>query len=218
MQNRKIAIFWDLDGTIIDSKECHYHSWKRVFEQHGYPFSRAAFEENFGRNNQAAIKAYLGFEPDRELAEKILEEKESLFREQVVEDGSLVPGVRSWLEAAKTYQFPQLIASSAPMENIKTTLEGFGLHAYFDALISGAALPAKPEPDIFLKTSRDVGYHPERCLVIEDSPPGVRAAKNAGMSCIAVSTSGNKNALSAADLVIEDFNFHFDRALFNVMG
>lgn len=218
MYHQKFAILWDLDGTIIDSKECHYRSWKWALEKQGYPFSQADFEENFGRNNQMAIKAYLGFTPDPELAERIMEEKEALFRERVIEEGSLVPGVRTWLEEAKNHRFPQLIASSAPMKNIKTTLAGFGLQSYFDRLVSGAALPAKPEPAVFLKASRDIGYPPERCLVIEDSPPGVNAAKNAGMPCIAVATSGNANALSAADLVIEDFNVPFNRALFTVMG
>ena len=218
MQNRQLAILWDLDGTIIDSKECHYHSWKTVFRKHGYPFSRDTYEENFGRNNQTALRNYLGFEPDSALAEDILEEKETIFRDRVVEEGQLVNGVREWLDAAKGYQIPQVIASSAPMENITSVLEAFNLQSYYKMLVSGAALPAKPEPDVFLKASREVGYPPERCLVIEDSIPGVHAAKNAKMVCIAVATSGNAHALTAADLVIEDFSFSFERALSTVIG
>jgi len=218
MKNRKLAILWDLDGTIIDSKECHYRSWKAVFTKHGYPFRRAAYEDNFGRNNQAALRIYLGFEPERALEEAILEEKEVIFRERVVEEGQLVIGVRDWLEAARKHTFPQVIASSAPMENIQAVLEGFGLMRYFEALISGAALPAKPRPDVFLKASQKVGCPPGRCLVIEDSIHGVGAAKNAGMPCIAVSTSGNAMALNAADLVVADFSIPLDQALSSVFS
>lgn len=218
MQNRQLAIFWDLDGTIIDSKECHYRSWKTAFEKFGFPFSRIAYEENFGRNNQTVLKIYLGFEPDQVLADAILEEKESVFREKVIEESSLVPGVRDWLDAAKGCQFPQVIASSAPMENIETTLAGFDLMAYFDAFISGADLPAKPQPDVFLKASQEVGFARGRCLVIEDSLPGVRAAKNAAMACIAVATSGKASVLEEADLVIADFKYSFDQAVSTVFS
>ena len=218
MQNQQLALLWDMDGTIIDSKECHYHSWKTVFTKHGYPFSRAAYEENFGRNNQTALRNYLGFEPNKALAQNILKEKEMIFRDRLVEESQLVSGVRDWLNAAKGHQFTQVIASSAPMENITSVLEAFNLQVYFEALISGEALPAKPEPDVFLKASREIGYPTERCLVIEDSIPGVLAAKNAKMACIAVSTSGNAQALTAADLVIEDFGFPFEHALAIVMG
>ncbi|MFW5714527.1 MAG: HAD hydrolase-like protein, partial [Brevefilum sp.] len=63
MQNQHTAILWDLDGTIIDSKECHYTSWKAALEKHGFSFNRSLFEGNFGRNNQAALRIYLGFKP-----------------------------------------------------------------------------------------------------------------------------------------------------------
>ncbi len=212
MDLQKLAILWDLDGTIIDSKECHFESWKAVFEKFGYPFSRAAYDENFGRNNHTALRAYLGFEPDQDLENAISEEKEAIFRRTVAEQARLMPGVRTWLEAAEAKKFPQVVASSAPMENIKTVLSDFRLESYFAHLISGANLPAKPEPDVFLTAAQMVGYPPERCLVIEDSKPGVQAAKNAGMRCIGVASAGNTEALASADLLLKDFNFSFERA------
>lgn len=213
MDVRHLAILWDLDGTIIDSKECHYQSWKTALEKYGYPFSRPAYEENFGRNNHTAIRIYLGFEPDIGLEDAILEEKELIFRENAAEQARLIPGVKNWLEKAENWQFPQVIASSAPMENIKTILTSFHLDSFFSYLISGADLPAKPEPDVFLTASQKVGYPPGRCLVMEDSPPGVHAAKNAKMRCIAVASAGNREALLSADLVLDDFTIPFDQAL-----
>ncbi len=218
MQNSQIAILWDLDGTIIDSKECHYNSWKAAFDQHGFSFSRTAYEENFGRNNQTAIRIYLGFQPESDLAEAIIEEKESIFREHVADQARLVPGVKTWLAQAKNYQFPQVIASSAPMKNIHVILEGFDLQPYFAHLVSGANLPAKPDPDVFLKAARRVGYPPENCLVIEDSKAGVLAGKNAAMRCIAVASGNNEESIASADLVLEDFTYPFGEALTIVFG
>ena len=208
-----LAILWDLDGTIIDSKECHFYSWKAVFDAYGFPFSREAYEKNFGRNNQTAIRVYLDFEPAQEMVDAISEEKEAIFRENVAEQAQLVPGVQTWLEEARAMGLPQVIASSAPMKNITDILESFQLASYFNHCISGADLPAKPEPDVFLQASQRVAVPGERCLVIEDSVPGVLAAKNAGMTCVAVATSRDAGALAAADLVIEDFTHAFESAL-----
>jgi beta-phosphoglucomutase len=213
MTIQRLAILWDLDGTIIDSKECHFESWKSVFEKFGFAFSRSAYDENFGRNNHTALRAYLGFEPDDDLETAISDEKEAIFRKTVAKQARLIPGVRTWLEEANARKFPQVIASSAPMENIKTVLTSFELDTYFEHLISGADLPAKPEPDVFLTTASSIGYLPVDCLVIEDSSPGVHAAKNAGMRCIGVASAGNQDNLVSADLVLKDFIYPFVHAL-----
>jgi beta-phosphoglucomutase-like phosphatase (HAD superfamily) len=71
--------------------------------------------------------------------------------------------------------------------------------------ISGADLPAKPEPDVFLQATHVLDQSIERFIVIEDSPPGVKAAKRARMMCIAVATNQPKSELMMADLVLEDF-------------
>ena len=210
---QSFAILWDLDGTIIDSKACHYNSWKAVFDRHGLPFSREAYERNFGRNNQTAIRSYLDFEPEPELVDAISREKEIIFRQRVAEGSRLVPGVLMWLKAARAQQLPQVVASSAPMENITSILESFDLTSYFEHCVSGADLPAKPEPDVFLLASQRVGFSASRCLVIEDSAPGVDAAKKASMACIAVATAGDEGVLKSADLVICDFTFPFDQAI-----
>lgn len=213
MQNHKLSILWDMDGTIIDSKECHFRSWEIALNKHGFKLDRSLYEKNFGRNNQTALPVYLGFQPDQILAEGILEEKEVIFRNTVGGQSQLIAGVRDWLEDASMRDYPQLIASSAPMENIVSVLETFNLTGFFDHLISGTDLPAKPEPDVFLKACAIVAYPPENCLVIEDSLHGVMAAKNAGMRCIAVATSGRQANLDAAELVIDDFTFPFEDAL-----
>jgi len=84
---------------------------------------------------------------------------------------------------------------------------------FFEHIFAGAELPAKPDPEIFLKAAKALGYAPENCCVIEDSPAGVRAAKAAGMHCIAVTTTFSKSELSLAEAVIDDFTLPVNTVL-----
>lgn len=199
------ALLWDMDGTLFDSKETHFISWQHALQMHGYTLDRQIYNANFGRNNRVNVPLFLGFEPEPDLYETIVETKERVFRQIAPESAKLVPGVLAWLGTAKNAQFPQVVASSAPMINIETLLAEFGLISFFDQLISGEDMPAKPEPDIFLTAALTAQRTPDQCWVIEDSLPGIQAAKNADMRCIAVATLHHASELSMADVILADF-------------
>ncbi|MDY6847174.1 MAG: HAD family phosphatase [Chloroflexota bacterium] len=209
MRHLPKAILWDLDGTIIDSTECHYQSWVEALKNHGYSLTRDLFDANFGRNNQTSLSIFLGFKPNLKLANEIIHEKEELFREEVPGVGTLIPGVNTWLTSANQMEIRQAIASSAGMKNITTMLSAFELLGYFDLLVSGENLRAKPEPDVFLAAADLLKLSPEDCVVIEDSAAGIEAAKWAGMACIAVVTSHAKSQLGSADMIVDDFTTPF---------
>lgn len=205
MNEANHAILWDLDGTIVDTKDCHFFTWESALHKHGYELDRNVYEMNFGRNNHALAPLFLGFNPDADLLTALIDHKETLFRQIAPEQTGLVPGVRTWLSTVAEINIKQAIASSAPMENITTMLVHFELERYFNTIVSGTNLPAKPEADIFLKAAKTLGCSPANCLVIEDSLAGVKAAKNAGMQCVAVSTSHSWEDLHQADIVVDDF-------------
>lgn len=207
------AILWDLDGTIVDTKACHLHTWKHALELHGYGLDLALLTENFGRNNTTLLPLLLGFQPDQALMMRIIDKKESMFREIAPDWITLVPGVTSWLSAAAEMEIGQAIASSAPMENIVTMLSIFNLEGYFDTIVSGTDLPAKPQPDVFFHAADALGVLPKSCLVIEDSVAGVEGARLAGMRCIAVTTTHHQDALHQADAVIDDFTVSMSEIL-----
>lgn len=108
-----------------------------------------------------------------------------------------------WLGRFTRAGFPQAVASSAPQENIDAIMEGLHLTASFDALVSGSALPGKPDPATFLLAAKRLGMRPEDCLVIEDAKVGVQAAKAGGMKCVAVCTTLPASDLREADMVVE---------------
>lgn len=199
------AILWDMDGTIVDTKTCHYTTWEAVLKKHGYSLDRTLYDANFGRNTRTILPLFLGFTPEDAHFETLMEEKAILFRERAPFEVQLIAGVKDWLATAQQHKIPQAIASSSSLASIDVMVSLFNLKDYFSAIVSGANLPAKPKPDVFLEAARQLGRAPAECLVIEDSAPGVQAAKNAGMACIAVATTSQKSELSLADHVVDDF-------------
>lgn len=213
MYYHRLAILWDMDGTILDTKTCHYISWRDVLRQHGFDLTEGLFNEHFGRNNASILPIYLGYEPDPELANEMISEKEVLFREMAPSESRMFPGVESWLKTAQSLGIRQAIASSGSLENIKVMADAFGISSYFTQVVSGAELPAKPEPDVFLVAAKAVGVSPDHCLVVEDSIPGINAAKRAGMKCIALTSTNPASRLGQADETVDDFTLPLQECL-----
>jgi HAD superfamily hydrolase (TIGR01509 family) len=207
------AILWDLDGTIVDSNACHLYTWESVLKTHGYRIDRGIYTENFGRKSSALLTALLGFEPEQDLMLELIGEKERLYQKIAADWITLIPGVLTWLEEAQVLNISQAIASSAPIGNITTVLEIMNLGRFFEVIVPGTDLPAKPHPDIFLHAARSLDVPPQDCLVIEDAISGVEGAYQAGMPCIAVSTTHTPEELQQADLIIKDFNVPFVETL-----
>ena len=196
------AIIWDLDGVIADTAEPHYVTFRAVLEEVGLEFSREQFQASFGRNNHAVLESVFGYPPEAGLAERMIEKKENAFCEMVRQSTSMLPGVAEWLAQFRAWGMKQAIASSSPRGNIDALVDGLGIRHYFDALVSGASLPPKPDPEVFLEAARRVGVPPARCTVIEDSIAGVDGAARAGMGCVAVETTHKADRLSQASLVV----------------
>jgi HAD superfamily hydrolase (TIGR01509 family) len=199
----RAGVLWDMDGVLVDTGECHFWSWSETLAEHGIPFSRDFFQATFGMNNAGVLTALLGQRLTPELLVEIGDRKEELFRQAVKGLAQPLPGVRPWLDRLLDAGFRQAIASSAPQANIDVLVDELGLRAYFDAIVSGADLPGKPDPALFLHVARLIDVPPARCVVVEDAVAGVEAARRAGMKCIAVTTTNPAEALKTADVVVE---------------
>lgn len=197
------AVLWDMDGVLVDTGEFHFQSWAAVLPDYGLQFSHESFRDTFGTNNRGILSLLFGEKLTPELLAEIGERKESWFRDAVLGHARPLPGVLDWLHRLKEAGFRQGVASSAPPANINTLVDELGVRYYFDVLVSGADLPGKPEPAVFLRVARLLNARPERCVVVEDAMAGVEAAKRAGMKCIAVTTTNSAPALAAADIVVE---------------
>lgn len=202
----KQGVLWDMDGVLVDTGEFHYQSWKEVLEEHNVPFSREFFRQTFGMNNAGVLARLLGEDLTDELQAEISDQKEARFRELIQGRAQALPGVVTWLARLQEAGFRQGIASSAPPANIDALVDELELRGYFDVIGSGADLPAKPDPELFLEVARRLDVPTEHCIVIEDAVAGVEAARRAGMNCIAVTTTNPAAALDAADMVIDSLD------------
>jgi beta-phosphoglucomutase family hydrolase len=197
------AVLWDMDGTLADTGELHFQTWREALTAAGFDMTREQFTTTFGMNSRRTMRELLGKEISEEFIEQIIIRKEIAYRERLHGNVRLLPGVQTWLEWLHQHNIPQALASSAPAENIDVFMAELSLREYFDEILSGYELPAKPAPDIFLLAADRLSVPPARCLVIEDAIAGVEAARRAGMTCLAVTTTNPREALCYACRVID---------------
>jgi beta-phosphoglucomutase family hydrolase len=198
-----MSVLWDMDGVLVDTNEFHFRAWHEVLAEYGINLTREVHQQLFGMNNTGILSRVMGDRLTPELFSEIDDRKEKRFRAAIRGHAQPLPGVRTWLQRLKDAGARQAIASSAPLANIDALIDELGLRTYFDAIVPGADLPGKPEPVLFLKAAELLDVPPENCIVVEDAVAGVAAAKRAGMKCIAVLTTNEAEALSAADLIVE---------------
>jgi len=199
------AVLWDLDGTIADSAEYHYLAWRAVLAERGHEHTREEFAAAFGKRNDLILRGLLGGALTAEEIKHISDDKEERYRRFVREGGlASLPGVMDWLRRLRRAGWKQALATSAPPANIAASIEALGLSRFLDAAVSAEEVgQGKPDPAIFLKAARRLTVPPERCVVVEDAPPGLEAARRAGMKSVGI-LSSHFPALEA-DLVVASF-------------
>src|SRR5919205_2234025 len=114
------AVLWDVDGTLVDSLEYHWLSWRAALAAEDYTLTRGQFLSTFGRRNDEILRTYFGAEITPERIERISLDKEEQYREMVRQRGiEPLPGVRRWLDRLRDDGWRQAIASSAPPLNLE---------------------------------------------------------------------------------------------------
>lgn len=186
--NASRAVLWDMDGTLIDSENFHWISWRNTLANEGIFITHAQFLDSFGQRNDSILPRWLGAAATPETMEKIANTKEQLYRRRIRRNGiSALPGVANWLQRLHNEGWLQAIASAAPRANIDTVLEALSATHIFQASISAEDVHrGKPDPEVYLTAAARIGVPPERCIVVEDAA-GVEGARRAGMRSIGVS-------------------------------
>ena len=200
------GVIWDMDGVLVDTGEFHFQSWMDTLANYGIPFSREIFNNTFGMNNEGILKLLMGEDFNSEIVTEISERKETSFRQAIRGQVKTLPGVLSLLESIRNANIPQAIGSSGPQKNIDAIVEELGLKIYFQALISAAQMPSKPDPTVFLTAAQSIHAPASHCVVIEDAIAGVEAAHRAEMKCVAVTTTNLAEALKQADVIVDNLN------------
>ncbi|MBS2033435.1 HAD family phosphatase [bacterium] len=198
------AIF-DMDGVLVDSSEAHFQAWHRLGMQEGKPFTRELFQLTFGMHNQQIVPLWMEQEVEQTELERLADWKETTYRELVPALMRPIPGVLELLEALHQEGVTMAVGSSGPLPNIQLVLEQLNIAHYFSALSTGEDVRhGKPDPEVFLVAARRLGREPQRCVVLEDAPQGVEAARRGGMAVLGIASSRAEEDL-LADRVVTSF-------------
>jgi beta-phosphoglucomutase len=204
--NSRMGVIFDLDGVLVDTGWAHKQAWYDLAEKEGLKMSDAFFYSTFGmRNDQIIPKLAEGISTDH--MERLSVWKEQRYREIIAEKLTLPTGVGELLEDLKENEFLLAVGSSAPKANVNLCLGRVRIRDYFNAYVTGEeVVEGKPAPETFLKAAEKLGLSPDYCAVVEDAVQGVEAGKAAGMPVVAVTTTRDRAALSAADIVVDSLD------------
>ncbi len=182
------AILWDLDGTLIDSNQCHWQAWKAEMAALNRQISRDEFSSTFGQRNDTILRGWISPEISDQEIKQISESKEARYRHEISTNGvSLLPGAAHWLQEIKAAGGRQGLATMAGRRNVEAIFSVLKIEQYFDAVVTGNDVSrGKPDPEVFLQAAKMLKIPAERCIVIEDSPAGIEAARLAGMRSVGV--------------------------------
>jgi beta-phosphoglucomutase len=202
--NPELALLFDLDGVVIDSMPTHTLAWERYLEANGIDPTNVEARMH-GKRNDDLVRDLFGAHLDDAAVFEHGAAKERLFRELIgaTLEQKLVPGIREFLaEASKTVQLA--VGTNAEPANVDFTLNGAGIRQYFRAIVDGSQVArAKPAPDVYLRGAELLGVDPGNCIVFEDSPVGIAAARAAGMRVVGLLT--HASSLENVDLAVRDF-------------
>lgn len=203
------AIIFDMDGVLVDSEPFHIEIEKRMFRKMGLDVSD---KEHAGYMGTATDVMWRSIIEKRNLALDVDELTRLTVQEGIpffksFEKIEPMPGLEKLLKRLLKAKIPMAVASSSDAETVQVITEKSGLRKYFRYAISSSEVgKSKPEPDVFLHAAKLLGEKPANCLVIEDSKNGIKAAKAAGMFCVAYSgAAADSQDQTQADKIVSDY-------------
>lgn len=197
------AIIFDVDGVLIDSMRFQADAWVKTFKEIGINITREDIYELEGSNNKRLIKSIFeeaGKEPEPWHLEQLPEKKR-----EVLDFDRIKPyeGIPDCLKALKRH-FKLALVSGSHTDTVNKVVNKYFSNC-FDVIITGSDLErGKPDPDPYLKALEKLNLAKNECMIIENAPLGITAAKRAGIYCVAVTGMLEPEKIEHADLVLEN--------------
>ncbi|MEA2096454.1 MAG: HAD family hydrolase [Candidatus Cloacimonadota bacterium] len=207
--NKIKAVIFDMDGVIIDSEPLYFQIQEELFNNLGFIVSKQEYDTFIGAGMQLMWEKLCSKHNLPFTIKQLIIMNNDLIYKTFKNSNSLqaTEGFNSFLTSIKEMGIKTAVASSTSKKIINVILSRLGIIHEFDVIISSEeVLQGKPEPVIFLEAATRLNVDPKKCIVIEDSTNGVKAAARAGMKCIGFSNknSGEQN-LSLANIVVDNF-------------
>lgn len=183
------AVIFDLDGTLIDTEKYYRVAWPKAFEHFGYKMTDEQYLSirSLGKPFvQKTLKKYSG-DPNFDY-NKVVEVRTQFLEELIQQNGLQVKkGAKQLLDFLKEMNIIRGIATASPISRAERYLNQVGLSNSFDKIISARDMKeGKPAPDVYNHAVKELGFKPEECFAVEDSPNGVLSAFRAGLKVIMI--------------------------------
>lgn len=181
------AIIFDMDGVILDSETVSWRTWEIAAEEFGIKDIEIANRRCMGTNKNDTfliLKEIYG--PDFD-SQGFLERTFQLFYKIEEKDGiPAMPEAKTALEYLSK-KYPLALASSTKQEAVYRQLKAIQVFDFFKTITTGDMVKhSKPDPEIYLKACQSLGFKPEECVAVEDSPHGITSAYTAGLKTIMI--------------------------------
>jgi beta-phosphoglucomutase len=204
------ALIFDFDGIVVDSEPLHHRAYLRVLEPFGVDFDYHTYEQRYiafdDRDNFRRMSADFGFKLDDAGLATLIEAKAHAFETITRTRLTPYPGVIELMRSASA-RMPVAICSGAVRSDIEAILPALAEENPFNWLravvTADDVARSKPDPACYALTAKKLGIDPASCVAIEDTPPGLAAARGAGMRTVAVTNSFGAAALAGkADRIV----------------
>jgi beta-phosphoglucomutase-like phosphatase (HAD superfamily) len=203
--DRVRALVFDMDGTMVDSMPAHARSWEVFTRRHGIRMPvEEVLKKTTGRTGVECIRILMGAEVPEDRALELIGEKEALYRDFFGKEFREVAGFRDFARDAVGRGLKLAVATAGDKHNIAFALEHLKLAHRPDAIVGGdEGIAGKPEPDLFLEAARRVQAAPAECIVFEDAPFGIEAARRAGMRVVAICSTHRAEELAGPHVIAQ---------------
>lgn len=194
------ALVFDMDGTLVDNMGYHREAWLQWARREGLTGTDEEILALTHGTLREIVPRLFPHETDPRVLIERGDRKEAFYRELYAPHLELIPGLAGLLETASSRGILMAVATAGDRNNIDFTLDGLNVRRYFAAIVGAEEVThGKPHPEVFLTAAAKLDVAPEACLVFEDSPAGVEAARRAGMPCFVVNPMNPREDFGETD-------------------
>ena len=204
------ALIFDMDGTMIDSMPSHKRSWAEFAQRQGLEVDISdVMRRTTGRTGIECMRILFGRpEMGEDEAMAHVHVKEAVYRELFSPIFAEVAGFKAFFDHAHARGLKLGVGTAGDRQNQAFAYQHLQMKVGPLTTVGGdEGLPGKPEPAIFLEAARRMGVEPERCIVFEDAPLGIEAARRAGMRAVGIASSHHPDELTGPHVlaVVRDY-------------
>ncbi len=197
------ALIFDMDGTMIDSMPTHKAAWIEFARRHGIQMDLPQMmRRTTGRTGTECMGELFGRVMTDPEALPFVHEKEIIYRELYTPIFSEVEGFKAFMDMALQQGLAVGVGTAGDTGNVHFAFSHLRLDPEPTVVIRGdMGLAGKPEPAIFLEAAKRLGFAPSECVVFEDAPFGIEAARRAGMRAVAITTTHSAAELAGEHVI-----------------